>query len=65
MGNRTVITGLSRTPMGNARSCLRFQHLTWVPLRLQLLSRSGLSVNDDRVWVVLPAGLGQAPARPQ
>ena len=68
MGNRTVITGLSRTPMGGMQGGLSEVSAPDLGAAAiaSSLSRSGLSVNDvDEAIMgcVLPAGLGQAPAR--
>ena len=68
MAIRTVITGMARTPMGGMQGAL--SEVTAPELGAAAIgsavSRSGLSANDiDEAIMgcVLPAGLGQAPAR--
>src|SRR6185503_18053246 len=67
-GNNIVITGIARTPLGNFSGA--FKQINAVTLGAEviraLISRTGLKpaqIDEVLMGCVLPAGLGQAPAR--
>ena len=68
MGDKTVITGMARTAMGGMRGSLASASATNLGATAigGAITRSGISssdIDEAIMGCVLPAGLGQAPAR--